>query len=255
MLKGSVAFVAGSSRGIGKAIARSFLQEGARVAISGRREEELARTATEFRSEFGVESLAEIVGDLTEPKVIRDALQKVSAKWGRLDAVIANIGSGSAKNGWNLSADDWQEVFDLNFFSTTRLLNEAIPYLEKSGKGSAIIISSIAGVEAMGAPLTYSCAKAALLSYGKNLSRLVAPLGIRINVVAPGNILFEGGSWEKRAKDRPEEVASYIQSMVPLARFGRPEEIADFVVFLSSSRASFSTGACVVVDGGQTRAI
>ena len=254
-LKEHVAFIAGSSQGIGKAIARSFLHEGARVVISGRRKEIADQTSREFQEEFGLNSILTLVGDLTNAETIRTSLQRVSDQWGAIDSVVANIGSGTAKTGWQLDAADWSRVFDVNFFGTTCLLQEAMPFLAKNGKGSVVIISSIAGVEATNAPLGYSSAKAALLNYGKNLSRLVAPLGIRVNLVAPGNILFQNGSWEKHLKDRPEDVAHYIKSEVPLARFGTPEEIADFVVFLSSPKASFATGMCVVVDGGQTRTI
>ena len=254
-LKERIAFIAGSSRGIGKAISRSFLQEGARVVISGRQKEAVDLTAGELQNEFNHDSIISIVGDLTDTETIQKSLRKVAEKWGGIDVVVANIGSGTAKMGWQLNVSDWASVFALNFFGTTTLMNEAIPYLAKRGRSSAVIVSSIAGVEGTNAPLAYSSAKAALLNYGKNLSRIVASDGIRVNVVAPGNILFEGGSWEKHVKNRPEEVAHYIKAEVPMARFGKPEEIADFVVFLSSSRASFATGSCIVVDGGQTRAI
>jgi 3-oxoacyl-[acyl-carrier protein] reductase len=116
-------------------------------------------------------------------------------------------------------------------------------------------VASIAGLESMPAPLPYSAAKAALVNYGKNLSRLLASRGVRVNSVAPGNVLFPGGSWERHLADRREEVLRYLQAEVPMQRFGRPEEIADLVVYLSSDRASFITGACVVADGGQTRSI
>ena len=116
-----------------------------------------------------------------------------------------------------------------------------------------MFISSIAGWEALKAPLTYSVAKAAVLSAMKNLSHLVAEKGIRVNAVVPGNILFPGGTWAKKLAKKTRFFENYIFTEVPLQRFGRPDEIADAVVFLSSERASFITGACLVVDGGQTR--
>jgi len=254
-LKERVAFIAGSSRGIGKAIARSFLREGARVVISGRGKEYVDQAANEFRDEFGSDSIIGIAGDLTDAEVIQRSLEQVSEKWGRIDIAVANIGSGSAKVGWQSDAAAWSGVFAINFFSATALLKEAIPYLARNGRGSAVIVSSIVGVEATNAPLAYSSAKAALLNYSKNLSRVVSSLGVRVNVVAPGNILFEGGTWETHVKNRPDEVAQYIKSEVPLSRFGTPEEIANFVVFLSSPNAAFATGTCIVIDGGQTRTI
>jgi 3-oxoacyl-[acyl-carrier protein] reductase len=110
-------------------------------------------------------------------------------------------------------------------------------------------------VESTPAPLPYSAAKAALINYAKNVSRLVGTNQVRVNCVAPGNILFPGGSWERHIEQRHDEVMNYIRTEVPLGRFGTPEEIADLVVFLSSDRASFITGACVIADGGQTRGI
>ena len=113
--------------------------------------------------------------------------------------------------------------------------------------------SSIAGCEALSAPLPYSAAKAALINVTKNLSRMVGSHGIRVNAVAPGNVLFPGGSWEKKLTENREFFEEYIRREVPLQRFGRAEEVADAVVYLASERASFMTGACVVLDGGQTR--
>jgi 3-oxoacyl-[acyl-carrier protein] reductase len=101
--------------------------------------------------------------------------------------------------------------------------------------------------------LPYSAAKAAVINYAKNLSVQVAPNGIRVNCVAPGNVLFPGGSWERHLEQRREEVMRFIEQEVPLQRFGQPDEIADLIVFLSSPRAAFITGACVRADGGQTR--
>ena len=252
-LTDSVALVAGSSRGIGRAIAAALLAEGARVCITGRDAASLAETATALRKEYPAAQILEATGDLTDTKTITSTIAAIQKQWGRLDILVANLGSGSGKTGWELDEAEWERLFNLNFFASTRLAQSAIPAMANGG--SIVFISSIAGVEATGAPLPYSAAKAALLNYSKNLARVVADKKIRVNTIAPGNILFPGGSWEKHlAKDRAG-VEEYIAKEVPQNRFGTPEEIAALTVFLCSGISAFATGSCYVMDGGQTRTI
>jgi 3-oxoacyl-[acyl-carrier protein] reductase len=142
-----------------------------------------------------------------------------------------------------------------NLLAPTRLVAEMVPHMADGGGGAVVLIGSITGVEATPAPLPYGAAKAALLNYTKNVAREVAKRRVRVNCVAPGNIMFEGGSWDRRMRASPRETASFIASEVPLERFGTVEEVANVVTFLVSDRASFVTGTCVVVDGGQTRSI
>jgi len=250
-----VVLVAGSSRGIGRAIARAFLMERCRTVITGRNPAALHNTLFEFKTEFGAENVMACEGDLLQPEVINKTLTQVHERWGNLDCLVANIGGGRGKAGWELNEQDWQRLFDLNLWSSMRVVTAVLPEMINSRRGSVVIIASIVGVESTSAPLPYSAAKAALLNYSKNLARSVGQYNVRVNCVAPGNIIFPGGSWEKHLAEREEEVKHLIQTEVPLKRFGRPEEIADLVVFLSSERALFITGACVIADGGQTRSI
>ena len=252
-LRDQVAFIAGSSRGIGKAIARRFLEEGARVVISGRDQDALAQCEKEFAAEFPSARILQIRGDLTQTQPIREALIQVRERWGRLDALIANIGSGRGTLGWQVDAAEWIETFETNFHGAVRLTTEALPQMIEAKRGSIVLISSIAGVESSPAPLPYSSAKNALIAYAKNLARQVASAGVRVNAVAPGNIFFEGGSWAANLEARRDAVLKHIADEVPMQRFGTPYEIADLVVFLCSPHASFITGACIVADGGQTR--
>lgn len=254
-LKDKVALVAGSSRGIGKATARAFLAEGARTVITGRDAASLNQTQTEFEKEFGKDRVFAVTGDLTQTEQIRIVLEQVHAKWGAPDCVVAGIGSGRGPTGWNLIDADWQKLFETNLFGSLRLVTEVLPAMTQARKGSIVMVSSIAGIESLPAPLPYCAAKAALNNFQKNVSRQVGSSNVRINCVAPGNVLFPGGSWETHLKNRRDEVMRYIETEVPLKRFGTPEEIADLIVFLSSDRASFITGSCVVADGGQTRTI
>jgi len=254
-LQNKIVFVAGSSRGIGRAVARRFAMEGARVVLSGRTSDDLARAEREIGQESPQSQIMCCPGDLTKQAELRQALAEVGRQWGTPEIVVANIGTGRGQPGWRLQDDEFLGLWEINFFSAARLAAEVLPGMVEQKKGAIIFVSSIAGVESSPAPLAYSSAKAAMLNYMKNLARQVALDGIRVNAVAPGNIFFEGGSWEKHLQARREEVSHYIAAEVPMQRFGKPEEIADVVAFLASARASFVTGACLVADGGQTRSL
>lgn len=252
-LHDKVAFIAGSSQGIGLAIARAFLREGAKAVITGRNAESLGKASVLLAAEAEAKCVFSVRGDMTDPADVRRALDETVSAFGGIDVVVANVGSGTVRGGWDLNLNDWLSALNINLLGSMALASAALPHLIARGDGSLMFISSIAGCEAIDAPVTYSAAKAALQSAMKSLSRVVGPQGVRVNAVVPGNVLFLGGTWERKLAERREFFEQYIQSEVPLQRFGRPEEIADAVVFLTSERASFITGACLVVDGGQTR--
>jgi 3-oxoacyl-[acyl-carrier protein] reductase len=249
-LRDRVALVAGSSRGIGFAIARALLREGARVVMTGRDPARLTGAVEGLdagTAAFGV------AGDLSEAAAIASVLREVHDRWGTVDVLVGNIGSGAARRGWDLSERDWALAFDVNLHATRRLVEAVLPEMLAAGRGSIVMIASIVGRESVNAPLTYSAAKAALVSYAKNLGREVARHGVRVNAVAPGNVLFDGGSWARKLAESPDAVRAYIDREVPAGRFADPSEIADVVAFLASDRAAFIAGTCIDVDGGQTR--
>ena len=252
-LKGKVAFIAGSSRGIGEGIAHGFLSEGAKTVITGRGEAQLSQAKKSFKAKYGAENLLAIQGDLGELTTLKKAMHDTVAKFGTLDCVVVNVGSGKSVAGWDVPQDEWDSAFERNLWTSIHIAQEAMRILTPLNKGSIVFISSIAGTSPTIAPLPYSAAKAALVNYSANLSTLAAKNNIRVNCVAPGNILFPGGSWEKRLNERGDEIRHYIETTVPQNRLGTVEEIANVVTFLSSDRASFVTGACWTVDGGQTR--
>ena len=255
-LKDQVAFIAGSSRGIGRAIAAALLAEGARIVLTGRDETSLRATQAELATPATQNRILAVRGDFTHAETIARAFERTLQHFGRLDHLIANLGTGSGKPGWEQPDDEWTRLFELNFFASTRLTQAALPHLLRNEHGGSILyISSIVALEATPAPLPYSAAKAALNNYAKNLARQLGPQKIRVNTVAPGNIFFPGGSWERHLANSRESVESMLQTEVPQQRFGTPEEIASLAAYLCSPQAAFATGSCYVMDGGQTRTL
>ena len=250
-LKGKRALVTGGTRGIGRAIVEALAGEGADVAFCARDAAAVEATVVEVGA-TGVRASGRAL-DVTDGDRLQTWIDDVAGQFGGIDIVVANVGSGTAPTGWQLSREDWQAALNGNLLGGMVLATEALARMFEEQRGSLVMVSSIAGSEAIGAPAPYSAAKAALQSAVKSLSRLAGPHGVRVNAVAPGNVLFPGGSWERKLAERREFFKDYIQREVPLKRFGAPREIADTAGFLASERASFVTGACWVVDGGQTR--
>lgn len=251
-LADGVVLVGGASRGIGLAIARAFAAEGARVALVARGQDELQAAARDIGDPARVLAVA---ADLAAPGEADRVVAAVRERWGAIDCAVANAGTGTGTPGWRAGDEDWERLLELNLVAARRLAQAVLPQMLDAGTGSIVFVASIAGVEAMPAPLAYSAAKSALLNYATNLARELGPQGVRVNAVAPGNVLFPGGTWERKLEEDRALVEDYVRDEVPLRRFGRPEEIADAVLYLSSARASFVTGATLVADGGQTRRI
>lgn len=245
-LKGKTALITGSSKGIGKAIARSLHDEGCNVVLNSRNIDELHNVVKNFKN------ASCFAADVTDPESCKNLIKHVLEKWGHLDILVCNVGNGSSIPPGNETLLEWKRIFTNNFYSTTNIIEIAKNELSKT-HGSIVCVSSITGIEVLGAPVTYSVAKSAINTYVKNISKPLAKLGIRINVIAPGNIIFEGSVWEKKLSENPSHVENMLKNDVALQRFGKPEEIADFVVFLCSQKSSFATGALFVIDGGQTR--
>ena len=251
-LKNKSVLVSGSSTGIGFAIAEALLKEGARVQISGRNEEKLRDAHKTLSERYSHENIDFFCGDLTQPEMINMAIDQSVDHFDGLDGVIANIGSGAGPSGCDISAGDWHSIMDINLIGSMVLATSAISHLKGRDNPSITFISSIAGVEAIAAPIPYSAAKAGLQQAAKNLARQLGPEGIRVNTVAPGNVLVPGGGWEAKMSEKPDQVKKYIKKEVPLGRFADPVEIANAAVFLASSKARFISGALLCVDGAQT---
>jgi 3-oxoacyl-[acyl-carrier protein] reductase len=251
-LQGKVAIVTGASRGIGRAIALALAEEGCPVAIAARGEAALAAVAEEIESRGG-KALA-VPGDLTLPGSAERLIARTVETFGRLDTLVNNLGGSAPANKPFMETEpkDWRGVVALNLYPAVEASRLAVPHFRRGGGGAIVIISSIYGREA-GGYAGYNAVKSALNSLSKTLSRELAPDNVRVNAVAPGSILFPGGSWDRRQQADPQGIADFVKHDIPAGRFGRPEEVANVVVFLCSERASWVSGACIPVDGSQGR--
>ncbi|SEK25905.1 3-oxoacyl-[acyl-carrier protein] reductase [Stigmatella aurantiaca] len=250
-LTGKAALVTGSSRGIGRAIAFALAREGARLCLSARNAEPLEQTAAELRAEGAQVTTA--VGDVATPEGAQAAVDATVHAFGTVDILVNNVGgSGGAGSFEHATAAQWTDVLDRNLLAAVWCSQRAVETMRERG-GCIVHINSIYGREyATSAP--YTAAKAGLTALTKEMAIDLARYRIRVNGVAPGSILFPGGSWDRRQKAQPEKVEKLLREEMPWGRFGTPEEVADVVTFLCSERARWVTGATLPVDGGQGRA-
>jgi 3-oxoacyl-[acyl-carrier protein] reductase len=249
-LRGKVAVVTGGSKGIGREIVLDLAREGCHVAFSARSPEALQNTGQEA-ARMGIHVLA-LQADMTKPADIERFFNRTMATLGGVDILVNNVGGSRGGTTWETSDEDWTDVLYLNLFAAVRMSRHVIPFMRQQHWGRIINISSIYGRES-GGSMTYNAVKASMISWSKSLAKQLAKDGILVNVVAPGSILFPGGSWERRQQENPLFIENFVQNEMPLGRFGLPQEVSAMVVFLASQRASLMTGACINVDGCQSR--
>ena len=246
-LTGKVAIVTGGSRGLGLAA------EGANVVICARGEEQLQKAVNEIlqQSTSGARALT-VTADVSTAAGVDSVIDFAVKSFGRLDILVNNVGLGRGADIESTSDAEWQEAFDQTLFPAIRMSRAAVPHLRSQGGGAIVIVSSIFGREA-GGRMTYNAVKAAEISLTKSLAQQLARDQIRVVSVAPGSILFEGGSWWKRQQSDPEGIARFVKQELPFGRFGKPEEVGNAIAFLASPKASWISGTTVVVDGCQSR--
>jgi 3-oxoacyl-[acyl-carrier protein] reductase len=252
-LQGKVAIITGSSRGLGLASAQALAAEGASVVICARGAARLEEAAAIVkRAASRPDAVLAVQVDLASEEGIERLIASAVETFGRVDILVNNIGVGRGAGLLETTDDVWQEAFDQTLYPAIRASRAAVPHMKARGGGVILLITSIWGREG-GGRMTYNAVKAAEISLGKSLARELAPHNIRVNSVAPGSILFPGGSWDTRQKADPEGIADFVKRELPFGRFGQAHEVGDVVCFLASPRAQWVSGACVPVDGCQGR--
>jgi 3-oxoacyl-[acyl-carrier protein] reductase len=247
-LKGKRAIVTGGTRGIGRAIVDLLADEGCDVALCARHKDAVDEAVASLGRK-GVKAHGGAV-DVADTAALRAWIEKAVKALGGLDIFIANVSA----MGMAMDESTWRRSFDIDVMGTVAGVEAAIPHLEKSPAGAIVVVGTTGAIEMQGAMRPYASVKAALIPFIKGMARTLAGKNVRCNMVSPGNVYFKGGVWNT-VEERDPARFKYMMSLNPMGRMGRPEEVANAVVFLASPRAGFITGTNVIVDGAMTQRV
>lgn len=247
-LTGLRAVVTGGTRGIGRAVVETLLEEGASVAFCARDSAAVAATVAEL--EGTGRTIVGSAADVADGSALARWVNESAAALDGIDIVVANVSAMATAD----TDDNWFKCFTIDVMGAVRMVEAALPYLEKSGAASIVTISSVSGREVDFFEGPYGSMKAALIHYTQGIARRLAPLGIRANTVSPGNTLFEGGSWDNAQRNRPEFFQTALD-LIPAGRMGSATEMAAAVAFLASPVSGFTSGTNLVIDGALTRGV
>ena len=249
-LNGKTAIVTGANRGIGLAIANGLAAEGCEVAMCSRNANSIAAAAEEVGGQGGGKAFG-IAADVLNADDAERLVEEAADKLGAINILINNVGSNVGDRELLKSSDeDWEQTFNYNVFQGVRLTRLVVPHLRKRGGGSVVFLSSISGwIPQLAGSSQYGASKAAQIFMAEPLAIELIPEHIRVHVVSPGSIVFDGGGLDLRRINEPEAYAAYERDGFPEGRLGTPEEVADVVVFLASDRARWVNGENVRADG------
>ena len=253
-LNGKVAMITGGSRGLGRQCALALGQEGCAVSICGRDGDRVNATAAELAAQ-GI-TVHGSQADVTQPDDAARFLAETAAALGAPDILVNNVGGRRGSVLFDeTSMEQFLEGLEVNLISAVRMTKLALPHMQARGWGRIINIASIYGRE-HGGSVDYMTGKAGMIAFSKHLALQLAPSGVLVNCVAPGSIDFPGSSWDRfQQNNTPEVVDEFIDRNLPMGKFGWPEPIGETVAFLASDRANLITGACINVDGGQSKSL
>ena len=251
-LAGKVAVVTGGSKGLGLASAQALVEDGARVVICARGRAALDAAVADLETRGSQDGAVGVEADVSTADGCATVIARAVEAFGRLDILVNNVGKASGTDIVSTPDAEWQSALDQTLFPAIRMSRLAVPEMRRGGGGVILMIASIWGRES-GGRMTYNAVKSAEIALGKAMAQQLAKDNIRVNSVAPGSILFEGGSWWKRQQEDPAGIAQFLKTDLPFGRFGSAREVGDVVAFLASPRASWISGACITVDGCQSR--